>query len=379
MIEFKAECGHTVRAKDEDAGGLVRCSYCGRPANVPEDAGDDLDFLFSDVEQPEASAIKRKRKRARAKLLGKRQRRPGEFNPFAVILRLCYGALLIIIVLIVGRMFVIPLFKGEGIRKRIAAFKAPKEDGRAKQEAVVDKKPRHTPPGLIDREKLVGLFVDSTPPGAKTYFLAASKAPPKGRIHRKEGCTQSVAGQSATRVANGEYVVEVEFAWNDPKLTEYPDYVHFRRALWRADEEERGEILKEYFLPDGGILFADETEDQIYLVRQYRNVEVLSKQSRGVRSLFLPRILQTDGRSLRVEELMSRYIPAKQAYSFDKRYVRGELLYNDVKEADLSFVLEVLSRIGVIPYVTPDRRTLLFKIRIRDGSFAAETISERRR
>ena len=114
MIEFKAECGHTVRAKDEDAGGLVRCSYCGRPANVPEDAGDDLDFLFSDIEQPEASAIKRKRKRARAKLLAKRQRRPGEFNPFAVILRLCYGALLIIIVIVVGRMFVIPLFKGEG-------------------------------------------------------------------------------------------------------------------------------------------------------------------------------------------------------------------------------------------------------------------------
>ena len=74
-----------------------------------------------------------------------------------------------------------------------------------------------------------------------------------------------------------------------------------------------------------------------------------------------------------------RYIPEEQGYVFNRRYVRGELLYNDVKETDLSFVLEALSRIGVIPYVTPDRRTLLFKIRIRDGSFAAETVSERRR
>jgi translation initiation factor IF-2 len=35
MIEFKAECGHTVRAKNEDAGQAVRCSYCGKAAKVP--------------------------------------------------------------------------------------------------------------------------------------------------------------------------------------------------------------------------------------------------------------------------------------------------------------------------------------------------------
>ena len=37
MIEFKAECGHTIRAKDEDVGKVVRCAYCGREAQVPED------------------------------------------------------------------------------------------------------------------------------------------------------------------------------------------------------------------------------------------------------------------------------------------------------------------------------------------------------
>ena len=108
MIEFKAECGHTVRARDEDGGGVVRCSYCGKPANVPEGGGDDLDFLFNDVEQ-DANEPKRAKRRGKSKRAAKRMGAQGEFNPFAVVLRLCYVALLIIIVLVVGDRFVIPL------------------------------------------------------------------------------------------------------------------------------------------------------------------------------------------------------------------------------------------------------------------------------
>ena len=102
MIEFKAECGHTVRARDEDAGGVVRCSYCGKPANVPEETGDELDFLFNDIDQPDELPRSR-RKRGRKKARTKRARAPGAFNPFAVVLKLCYAALLIAIVIFVGR------------------------------------------------------------------------------------------------------------------------------------------------------------------------------------------------------------------------------------------------------------------------------------
>ena len=61
MIEFKAECGHTVRARDEDAGGVIRCSYCGRNAKVPDNLDSDLDFLFQDLDQSAQPVAERRR------------------------------------------------------------------------------------------------------------------------------------------------------------------------------------------------------------------------------------------------------------------------------------------------------------------------------
>ncbi|MFQ5591940.1 MAG: hypothetical protein ACE5HE_12310, partial [Phycisphaerae bacterium] len=379
MIEFKAECGHTVRAKDEDAGGIVKCSYCGRPANVPEGASDDLDFLFGDIEQPDEGKGFKKRRRSRGKGHVKRVRRPGEFNPFAVVLRLCYGALLIIIVIVVGRMFVIPLFKGDGITKRIGAFKTQSEKSEPTTSDDTPKRREPPKPGLIAREKLIGLYVNSTPPGATVFCMASAKAPAAGRINNTRGVAQFRAGQVQTHLPDGDYVVEVVFRWNDPKLTLDAGYMDFRRDLLRASDSERAELLDEYFLPDEGIIFADETPEQIYLVRQYRNVELRNRQSKGVRALFLPRILQANGRLLSIEKLITHYIPEEVTYSFDRKYVRGELLFNGVKEKDVPFVIEALSRIGVIPYITKERRTLLFKIGIHDGSFAARTIGDRGR
>jgi len=63
MIVFKAECGHTVRAKDEDAGGVVRCSYCGRNAKVPETDDTSLDLLLGEIEQTGTPVEERKRRR----------------------------------------------------------------------------------------------------------------------------------------------------------------------------------------------------------------------------------------------------------------------------------------------------------------------------
>ena len=102
MIEFKADCGHTVRAKDENAGGVVRCSYCGKETQVPESGGDELDFLFRDLEQGEEVSRKARRKRRKAggpPTSGGARRRP--FDPFAVVLRLCYAAGLIVIVIVI--------------------------------------------------------------------------------------------------------------------------------------------------------------------------------------------------------------------------------------------------------------------------------------
>ena len=208
MIEFKAECGHTVRARDEDAGGVVRCSYCGKPANVPEETGDELDFLFNDIDQPDELPRSR-RKRGRKKARTKRARAPGAFNPFAVVLKLCYAALLIAIVIFVGRKFVKPLFEPGGITKR-----GETDDRRLEQ--LEPEEPRETvqgapaAPGLIDREHLGVLYVSSTPPGARVYVLEAAAAPAKGPIHAEPGAKSFRANQRCPyHLQDGEYVVDV--------------------------------------------------------------------------------------------------------------------------------------------------------------------------
>ena len=378
MIEFKAECGHTVRARDEDAGGVVRCSYCGKNANVPEESGNALDFLFDDIAQPaEAPAGSRKGGRSGARTLFGRRRRTGEFNPFAVVLRLCYAALLIIVVVVIARKFVIPLFKDGTVPREFTLFnkaeqRPAEKPARGEEEASVRQRP-----GLLEREKLAGLYVSSTPPGATAYCVETSKAPDRGRIHKVKGCKQLRTGASLPRLADGVYVVEVVFPWNDPRLTSYDDYLAFRRSIQRASERDRIRLLDSYFVPDEATdVFIDETKEQIFIVRQYRGVEVRSGHSKGVRALFIPKIIAQDGWSLAVEEIVTGYTPDRKAYEFDEQYVRSELAYYDVEVSDQPFIVEALKRIGMIPYITPDRRTRLFKIDIHDGNFAARVLPE---
>ncbi|UCE60388.1 MAG: hypothetical protein JSU63_01300, partial [Phycisphaerales bacterium] len=100
---------------------------------------------------------------------------------------------------------------------------------------------------------------------------------------------------------------------------------------------------------------------------------VLSRKSTGVRALFIPKIMTADGKSVFVEELVARYIPKVKSYGFDETDVLGELRYYGAKEKDLPFVLEALSYIGIVPYVTADGEMRLFKIDIHNGRFAAKT------
>ena len=378
MIEFKADCGHTVRAKDEDAGGVVRCSYCGRPANVPENKGDELDFLFNDIKAAgEQGAAARAAKPRGPGLFARRARRRGEFNPFAVVLRLCYAALLIIIVIVVGRKWVVPLFQGDGLTQRVV--NSVKPDARTPRGGA-DKRPDAPPrPGLISRENLSGLYAVSTPPGGSIHWIEASRAPASGRIASAPGANFFARGSGFPNVNDGVYVVEVAFPWNDPHLTMYPQYRDFRRRLESATPEQRRHLVEEYFIPDeASVMFVEETQDQKYIIRQYRGVKVENRRTHGVRSLFLPRIPNDNGQGFSVEALVLNYLPKETAYSFDEQHVRNELRYYEVRSADEPFVVQALLRVGVIPYVTPDGRTRLFKIGIEDGMFGMSIVREAR-
>ncbi len=103
-------------------------------------------------------------------------------------------------------------------------------------------------------------------------------------------------------------------------------------------------------------------------------MKVRNGRSVGVRALFLPRIVLPGRESFSIAQLVTDYIPKERAYNFDERHLLEELVYHGVPESDRLFVVEALARIGVIPYVTPDGRTLFFKIGIHDGEIVAPEI-----
>ncbi len=384
MIEFKAPCGHTVRAKDEDAGRRVRCSYCGRVATVPDEQEGALGFLLEDADPQRETDPKGELRSSRRGLFGRRSRHTKPADPVATIFRMCYAAALLIIVIVVVRKFVIPLFQDDGLARRAATIAR----GAGEPDATTETKPAptHVPSygslGLIGAGDRRGLFLASTPPGATAYVLPSSKAPDERRINLVTGCTQTSADGRFVAVEDGTYVVEMVLPWNHPDLVDrtlpyYENYRTFRRSIEHGSTEERARLLDDYFVPDGASdVFIDETDDQILIVRQYRDVRVRKRRSLGVRSLFLPRIKPGGREVFSISPLVTEYIPRTESFIFDEEHVRAELDYYDVPEADHGFIGDALARIGVIPYVTPDGNTRLFRIGIDDGMFVAKIIRE---
>ncbi len=378
MIEFKAECGHTVRAKDEDAGGVVRCSYCGRTAAVPDNESTDLSFLFDDI-QVGTDESPRKRRGLLRRLAGPKKRRGArEFNPFAVIFRLCYVALLIVIVVVIAQKFVIPMFDPETRSRKFAG--KPSDSTQVDGASNANQQPRRN--GLVGSRALSGLFVASTPPGATVFCIDESQAPARGRIDRLPTAARFRANGDAARLPDGTYVVEVVFPWNDPRLSDptlsnYRSYVAFRRSIEKASHAQRKQLTEAFFVPDeASDIFIDETPDQIYIVRQYRPIRVRQGKSPGVRSLFLPRITTGDDRSFLIEPLVTGYLANLKRYAYDETHVRSELTYYGVADADQPFILQALSRIGVIPYMVSDGRVRLFRIDLHEGTFSTRVIRE---
>lgn len=378
MIEFKAECGHTVRARDEDAGAVVRCSYCGKNAKVPEDAERDLDALFRELQHDApVAAVHAPAPRRRRTFFSRAARGGhGEFNPFPIILRLVYATVLLAIVVVLYQKAIKPMLSDTARDTRAVR--------RGGQTAETPKPPEETTrrkaSGFIGSIGS-GLFVRSTPSGGAVFCIESSRATTRGRINRIKGCSQINAEEGTHNLSDGTYVVEVAFVYNDPRFKTYRGYNEFRRAIDDTkSDSQRASILDAFFIPDGASdVFVAEQDYQTYIVRQYRDVEIRQGQPYAVRALFLPRIPKPNEPGFSIEEIVANYLSAEsRAYGFDEAHVASELAYYGVPEGDRRWVMEALARIGVISYVTPDRRTRLFWIGVHDGTFAQRVIREAR-
>jgi len=375
MIEFKAECGHTVRARDEDAGGVVRCSYCGKQANVPQDSAEALDLLLGEAGALTAKERALPRRRRSMRGLFPKRGMLGGFDPFPIIIRMCYFALLLSVIIVITNMFILPLFRDKGAKPAATQGGEPVSVRRQRPDQdtarATDKGYLHRPQGFS------GLFVTSTPPGATVYVLNAPETSPPGRIHREKGVQVFRTGAPSPRLGDGSFIVEVAMPWNDPNLKRYAGYTEFRRELERGSLNQKRMIVEDYFIPDEAVaVFFEEAEDQKYIVRQYRGIDCQNNRLTSVRALFLPRIRQGDGPEFAVEPLVINYIPDAVNYAFDERDVSDELEYYGVSGADRPWVIKALGRIGIMPYITPTKRIVVFKIGLEDGILSARVVRE---
>jgi len=388
MIEFRAECGHAVRAKDRDAGRVVACPYCGKETSVPDEHDDGLDFLFQEVERSaEHPAIQEKPGRSWAKPgSAKRKRATRDFNPFAIILKMIYAAALIIIVVVVIQKFVVPLFQPED-RSRPVASSSPE-----RPTPVVEQEPSNPEavgssdrPKREDREKRMrgglvggmegerGLYVSSMPANALVFYIPESKVSSElglhDRIIRLKGCQRTETNVQLPYITPATYVVEVQVQWNHASLSKYPDYAEFRRSIQHAPDVDCRRRVEQYFLPDrADEVLVDKTEGQVLVVRRYRGVEVRENHWTTVHAVFLPKVMMKGGPGFDIQSITG-HLPRRESFMFDVEHVNAELVYYRVPASQHDAVREVLEKIGTAPCMTPDRRIHVFEIGVEDGVF----------
>lgn len=379
MIEFKGECGHTIRAKDEDAGKVVRCSYCGREAPVPDEREDKLDFLLNEVERTGEYESPRKKRRVEHKPAvdkGATVRARSDFNPFAVALKMCYVAIIITVVIVAGKFGYkqwINFDRKERVAEVVPKTTESQTPGDASRPQTSLESSAH---GLLWPKLPVnqsGIYVNSVPLSATVYVRDAKENFDTSIVKSSNVRAKVPAGRQIS-LSPGQYEVAVAVKMTNPKLMELDGYREARRRLEnpRTRKDEQVQVLNEYFLPDRASRVAVETlSDYSRVIVRYYDVEVVKHSWTPETALFLPRMLE-------LSELV-KCLPGKAVMGFDHEAVRMELDYCGVPQHDQQFVIDALSQVGMVPYCLDQkgiRRSSkkstywLFRISVIDGTIS---------
>lgn len=365
MIEFKAECGHTVRVKDEDSGKVVRCSYCGRETQAPEKGAGagDLEYLFSEVEKTGAydTPIDQKRlQRMRGKSKGvPLPKSGGGLDPFSVVLKICYLCAVVVVLIWVGKTV---------YRQVTAPETAPGRNG------VAGKQPGGSSSGTPPSASKVGLlqprlspggsgiYVNSVPGGAEVFVTV------KGALRKSESVLRCRADQLACTLRSGEiadrlspgneYDIYVALRINDPNLMKLPGYAERRRAHEASGNDN---LFEDYFLPDGavGVMTDILPNGPMKIVRKYE-CRVFERTWSPVIALFLPDLPLAD---------LLRHLPGQKTFGFNEGEVGAELEFHGIGSTDRKYMIDILRRIGIAPYRDEDTGLYrIFAISLTDGS-----------
>lgn len=385
MIEFKADCGHTVRAKDEDAGKVVRCAYCGREAQVPQDDQDELDFLFSDPdatshETPAGSAHGPGRQvaRPRTPYIAARTR----VDPFAVVKKMSYVAAILICVIFVGKKYAWPMFQeafleeGPSASKPVVAVRPPTRQPPANVRPVRPK-PRYgfLTVRLDSQPKKQGVYVNSVPTDATAYYCKAEGRDRSGFdwIRDADVDAERVETPCAIGLEAGKYVFVVMVPVNDRALKQRYrkfGYDDFRREI-ESSPRHADAAARTYFRPDEATdVKILRTSGRVNVARRY--VVVVD---RGSWSVLTPQFLPYN---CRIKDI-TQFVPKTRAYGFDEEELLDDFEFYGVRPEDRDFMVDILHSIGTISYRELDASFRMFKIDPFDGMISAPRLEGEQR
>jgi len=376
MIEFKGDCGHLIRARDEDAGKLVRCSYCGREAVVARPVrADDPSALLDEVEQTgviDSDATRAQRRSHRQKARADKRLAAGksaEVDPFAVILKMTYVAIILVIGAVAWK-YVPPLYQELAGRQ---ATPAPTGlvDGTALPAAT--REPARTPSPVSQKRGLVGVSLDVHPDGA---YVAS--VPTQGLVLHVPECGNvdavfdKVEGRSElqsnalVKLTPGRHTIAVAVKINEPALMRMPGYPDLRRALESSsNKQDAAKRLGAWLLPDNDVAQRlVRIGKYTYIARVYE-VEVNNTWV-GITALFVPRAPLSE---------VVRYLPPDRNYAFESADVERELGFYEVPAGDRIVLMDVLARVGRISYRSGENeRYRVYQIDPVDGAVTTEAL-----
>lgn len=396
MIEFQADCGHTIQAPDQAAGKIVKCAYCGREVEAPQREDQDPDILFQEVNLQEladgektmagAAGIRmiqgrqKKAKSAPAKeeilQTGNRILRISLMAVFGVI---CVGVLALV------TKSVLNLTRGPaGVARQesqIATGTQPVPDSprnNLRETSPLDqttstaagapapKRVTSTPGGRINHSFAPGsqgIFVEAFNKAARVYVRARTS--PDDSTFGADDSDFLGTGTTKIPLSPGRYRVAVTLDISDPLLAELPGYDDVRAGLEFGNDVLAAE---QFFARDTSteLVLIDEIEVQDRLARYY-DVDVEPGVWALVSSLYLP-----GGDSIGA---VLAHLPTMALYHFDQEAIRQEMSASGVPAGEFSFVLDMLTRAGQVAYPVSDTNYRVFEIDVRDGSFRTRQLT----
>jgi hypothetical protein len=362
MIEFRAACGHSIRAREEDAGKTVTCNFCGATIQVPDSTGSALDYLFTEVEEAQQrsagnDAVQIRDSGPPIPIIGNLIK---QNDPVKLVMTFVYIGIVLIVVGVGGRYLyqsvVKPIFASEGKSSPIAdkgPDSPPGPDGTSDGGPPDDTSSAGKPKGggrpyPMLAAGVTGIYVTSIPAGADVFMRTLAEddnaAVKIGKDPKEnKGKTPLMISDS---LDPGEYVIAVGVTSANQDLMRLPEYTELRRAL-RGDEEQRVGA-ESFFIPDGSkSLRVDHPPGAPPIfVREFR-VAVRNGRWSPVCSYFLPDAELSD---------LVQYLPKKREYNIDEDRLGAEFDLYDVAEKDRPLVLKVIENVGTAIYKTSDGR-----------------------